>query len=279
MNDNMCRRLFLVRSNFPDELDKDKNYQFKDKLFESDCDNNCKTDIDKIKAGCLFWFNELFGSSSSFRNHANSNMNVVAYIWAWLSYKLNQKPQNEINTLNDFYNMYIENSEKYKTSIEHVAEYNTYIELINKNKDLLNINFKDMSNFYKAFVLLCEMYNGLDSNNSDCSKYLVKANEFAKKYDDLNENYNNTKDSPYNKVLSTLSNDFNNFKNICKNAHSSNFPTLPTYPRRLVIKNTLISIAFIFASVSILLGVSYKYSLFGFRKRSQKQHLREKLKK
>ncbi|CDU16007.1 PIR protein [Plasmodium yoelii] len=273
MNDNMCRRLFLVRNSFPDKLDKDENYQFKVDFFETYCDNNCKTDIDKIKAGCLFWFSELFGSSSSFKNHAKSNMNVVAYIWAWLSYKLNQKPQNAITTLNDFYTMYIETSKKYKTSIENVKEYNTYIELINKNKDLLNINFKDMSNFYNSFTLLCDIHNGLGGNSS-CDHYLDKSKEFAKKYDELNENYNNTKGSPYNQVLSTLSNDYNNLKKRC-----NKFPTLPTYSRRSVIKKALISISFTFVAVSIFLGIAYKYSLFGFRKRSQKQHLRKKLKK
>ncbi|ETB59351.1 hypothetical protein YYC_02869 [Plasmodium yoelii 17X] len=43
--------------------------------------------------------------------------------------------------------------------------------------------------------------------------------------------------------------------------------------------NKLIPIPFILVVTLILLGIAYKYSLFGFRKRSQKQHLREKLKK
>ncbi|CDU17345.1 PIR protein [Plasmodium yoelii] len=41
--------------------------------------------------------------------------------------------------------------------------------------------------------------------------------------------------------------------------------------------NKLISIPFVLVVTLILLGIAYKYSLFGFRKRSQK-HLREKLK-
>ncbi|CDS44335.1 PIR protein [Plasmodium yoelii] len=45
------------------------------------------------------------------------------------------------------------------------------------------------------------------------------------------------------------------------------------------ILNKLISIPFIFVATLILLGIAYKYSLFGIRKRSQKQHLRNKLKK
>ncbi|CDU16593.1 PIR protein [Plasmodium yoelii] len=44
------------------------------------------------------------------------------------------------------------------------------------------------------------------------------------------------------------------------------------------ILNKLILIPIIFVATLISLGIAYKYSLFGFRKRSQKQYLREKLK-
>ncbi|ETB57300.1 hypothetical protein YYC_04808 [Plasmodium yoelii 17X] len=45
------------------------------------------------------------------------------------------------------------------------------------------------------------------------------------------------------------------------------------------ILNKLILIPIIFVATLISLGIAYKYSLFGFRKRTQKQHLREKIKK
>ncbi|EAA19624.1 putative yir1 protein, partial [Plasmodium yoelii yoelii] len=44
------------------------------------------------------------------------------------------------------------------------------------------------------------------------------------------------------------------------------------------IVSKLIPVVSIFAAISIFLGISYKYSLFGFRKRVQK-HLRKILKK
>ncbi|EAA16136.1 putative bir1 protein [Plasmodium yoelii yoelii] len=43
--------------------------------------------------------------------------------------------------------------------------------------------------------------------------------------------------------------------------------------------NKIIPVLSIFAAILFFGGISYKYSLFGFRKRSQKQHLREKIKK
>ncbi|CDU16858.1 PIR protein [Plasmodium yoelii] len=250
-----------------------------DSLFKDYCDNKkCVTDLDKIHAVCLFLFDNFFGGVDSFTVNAKSNINIVDYIIIWLSYMLSLNKNMNYKNIYDFYEKNIKNNNKYTARISGVNDYNSYNDLIDKKKDLLNINFEDMSKFYDAFNKLCTIYGGLDINYSNCDNCLKKSKEFAKKYDDLNENYNNTKDSPYVQLLSTLSNDYDNFKNIYKNAKSINFPILPTYSRRSVIKKTLMSIGFVFVAASILLGVSYKYSLFGFRKRSKK-HLREKLKK
>ncbi|ETB59961.1 hypothetical protein YYC_03311 [Plasmodium yoelii 17X] len=57
-----------------------------------------------------------------------------------------------------------------------------------------------------------------------------------------------------------------------QDAHNSDFASSSS------IVSKLIPVLLIFGAIPIFLGISYKYSLFGFRKRSQK-HLREKLKK
>ncbi|SCL82208.1 BIR protein [Plasmodium berghei] len=44
------------------------------------------------------------------------------------------------------------------------------------------------------------------------------------------------------------------------------------------IGNKLFTVLSIFGAIAFFLGISYKYSLFGLRKRAQKQHLREKIK-
>ncbi|VTZ78189.1 PIR protein [Plasmodium yoelii] len=279
MNKEVCEKFKTVTTNL--EYDSNtKNYKFKDNTdFKEYCtDDNCDNDLDNISAGCLFLFNEIFGNSTSFSFIAKGNTNIVEYIMIWLSYMLNFKKIEENDTIKNFYEAYINSDNRYITDINNVSGYKNYKDLIDKKEDLMSIYVKDMSKFYYVFTLLCMMYVEFDEERPNCYKFSEIANDFAKKYDELNENYNNGKDSPYNKLLSTLSNDYNNFKNKCNDPEFSNFPSLPTYSRRLVIKNTLISIGFIFIAVSIFLGIGYKYSLFGFRKRFQKQCLRERIK-
>ncbi|ETB59021.1 hypothetical protein YYC_03313 [Plasmodium yoelii 17X] len=258
-------------------------YKFKDNTdFKEYCtDENCNSDLDNISAGCLYLFGAFFGSSSSFNSVAKRNTNIVDYILIWLSYMLNYKRMNENDSIEPFYEIFINKyskynkgnkDNKYNEKIRDVTDYESYKDLIDKKQNLISIYVKDMSKFYDAFILLCGMYIEFETN-SYCDNCLEKAKSFVETYDELNEDYNNGKGSPYNQLLSTLSNDYNNLKNKC-----NHFPSLPTYSRRLVIKMTLIPIAFIFVAVSIFFGIAYKYSLLGFRKRSQKQCLREKIK-
>ncbi|CDS45046.1 YIR protein [Plasmodium yoelii] len=179
----------------------------------------------------------------------------------------NSNCDNNLGKAEEFVEKYDELNEDYYNGI------NSPNELVDKKEDLMSIDIKDMSKFYDTFILLCDICTGVNEEQQNCNKLSEKANEFAKKYDELNEDYYNGIYSPYNQLLSTLSDDYYNLKSICYD-----FPLLPTYSRKYVIKSTLISIGFIFVAVSILLGIAYKYSLLGFRKRSQKQCLRERIK-
>ncbi|VTZ78734.1 PIR protein [Plasmodium yoelii] len=276
MNKQVCEKFKNLTANL--EYDSNnESYKFKDNTdFKVYCtDENCDNDFDNISAGCLYLFNEFFKNSSVFESVAKSNINIVDYIIIWLSYMLNFNRMGEHDSIEPFYKIYINNDDtdnKYNEKINDVTAYESYKDLIDKKQNLMSIYIKDMPKFYDAFILLCEMYSELETN-SNCDNYLEKAKRFVEKYDELNEDYNNGKGSPYNQLLSTLSNDYYNLKSIC-----NDFPSLPTYSRKLIIKRTLIPISFIFVVVSIFLGIAYKYSLLGFRKRSQKQCLREKIK-
>ncbi|CXH91519.1 BIR protein [Plasmodium berghei] len=311
MNDNMCRRFLVVRNSFPDQLNREGKYYFNDdKNFNKYCNNNCDDDLDKINAGCLLLFNELFGSIYSFNNHAKNNIDAVYYIIIWLSYMLSLKSHNNITNLNDFYNQYINKNEKYKQSITGVTEYNSYKEIIDKKMDLLNMDNNIISKFYAPFKLLYEMYTNFDENTSNCKTCSGNAYQFFEKYKELNGDSNNNDSSPYRKILSRLSTDYNNLKNKCKGVNDSDFPTLPEIKttkssvksseqaekiskqtvQKIIqssaqssevtssnssIGNKLFTVLSIFGAIAFFLGISYKYSLFGFRKRSQKQNLRE----
>ncbi|WBY58919.1 PIR protein [Plasmodium yoelii yoelii] len=285
MNDNMCSKFLLVRNLLPDEFENNGDYQINDENYFNKYNNNkkCETDIEKINAGCLFLFEDMFGDSHLFKEYTNNNIKVVEYIIIWLSYMLNLKLNGKINNLKGYYNQYINNVEKYNTKINGVTAYNSYKDLIDKNNYLLNMDMSIISKFYESFILLCDMNTKLYADVSNCKDYLGKAHEFVKKYDklnekyyDFNEKYSIIKGSSYNQILSTLSNDYNNLKNRCKYYKSIKYPSLPIYSRS-VIRNTLIP--FIFVVTAICLRIAYKYSLFGFREKFKKQHLKRKIKK
>ncbi|SCL81705.1 CIR protein [Plasmodium chabaudi chabaudi] len=297
MNEDMCKFFEVVWTDFPDTLDDDGNYQFKsDDTYQTYCINEtCNNDIDKINAWCLCLLNLIFGNFESFTGYAKSNMNNVQYILAWLSYILSRKPNEEISNLKKFYEKYIESGEGYETSIDDVSDYySSYKNLIDKKNDFMNMDVNYISTFYEAFKILCSMYNDINSDPPDCTKNFTKTKEFVSKYQNLLNNNNiNTKDSPYSQILSTLSTDYTNFKSYCaeKCNGCDNIPPLSYIEANPFVQNSedtsssssaaskLIPVISIFVAIPILLGVAYKYSLFGFDKRLHRQYLREKVKK
>ncbi|CDU17119.1 YIR protein [Plasmodium yoelii] len=275
MNKEVCKKFKDLRNSLPDNLNASGSYEFtNDKDFNEYCTGNkCDNDTGKINAGCLYLLDAFFKDNSVFNSVAKSNINIVEYIMIWLSYMLIFVIIDENDSIELFYKTHINNDNKYNQEIGGVTDYNSYKDLIDKKENLMSISIIDMSNFYYVFTLLCTMYDEFDEESPNCDNYLKNAKKFAEAYDALNEDYNYGKGSPYNQLLSTLSNDYCNLKNKC-----NQFPTLPTYSRRFVIKRTLIPIAFMIVALSIFLGIEYKYSSLGFRKRSQKQCLREKIK-
>ncbi|ETB63517.1 hypothetical protein YYC_00041 [Plasmodium yoelii 17X] len=258
MNGEICKQFKNVWEDFPDTLSSE-NYQFKsDEHSKTYCTNiSCSNNVEKIHAVCLFLFNALLGSSS-LKTNAN-NIIIVEYIMIWLSYMLS-RIKNEGNTtssLQFFFNVYI-NGGNY---------YSSYKNLINKKNYFLKMDNNIISKFYGAFKSLCNLYTQFDEDTDNCKKYLEGDNEFIKKYEELKKDSNITKDNSYSQLLSTLLNDYNNLKDKCNDA--SSFTS---------IANKLFIVLSIFAAIAIFLGISYKYSLFGFRKRFQKQKLREKIK-
>ncbi|EAA16927.1 putative yir4 protein [Plasmodium yoelii yoelii] len=279
---------------FPDELGTNGEYQFKTENFlDSYCnDYECGTNYGKLNAGFFYLLNKFFWSSGSSYDEQNI-INVVEYIILWLSYMLNLKSTEDdtITNLNNFYKVNVNKHEKY----------NSFIDLINNKKELMNISKDKVSKLYNLFKILCEMYTKFDEDTSICTKCSEQANKFDKQYEELYKDYNSTNDSSYNQLLCTLSIDYDNLKSKCSNC--SSFPEIKKpkkcvenfkqNPERAVqrleqisedasssssITNKLFTVLSIFAAIAFFLGISYKYSLFGFRKRFKKQQIREKIK-
>ncbi|WBY60478.1 hypothetical protein Py17XNL_001303549 [Plasmodium yoelii yoelii] len=117
--------------------------------------------------------------------------------------------------------------------------YNNFKEFIKENECLMNIGINDISKFYDPFKILYNMYIEHNGNKSKCTKCCKKKQFYVPNFEDNSE-------------------------------VTSSDPS---------VVSRLIPVLLIYVVTLILLGISYKYSLFGFRKRSPKQHLREKLKK
>ncbi|VTZ79278.1 PIR protein [Plasmodium yoelii] len=297
MNKQVCEKFRSIWEFFPDTLDKGE-YKFNDQNFlNSYCDRNkCDTDFERIDSGCLYLFKQIFGTSQLFKSVANSNINIVDYILIWLSYMLNLKEDGKnVNNLQFFYNTTIDN-DKYKNSITGVENYyKNYKDLIDKKTYFFGMDRNIIFNFYEAFKLLCEMHAEFDDKSQYCENCSKNAQKFAKKYEEMNENSVIISNNSYKQLLSTLSKDYDNFKNKYNNSKHSKSSPLPTIEKTEIsaqqilqgsedtsssssVTNRLFTVLSIFGAIAFLLGISYKYSLFGFRKRFKKQQIREKIK-
>ncbi|EAA20818.1 putative bir1 protein [Plasmodium yoelii yoelii] len=222
-----CSTFDTLRKFFPDELDSGE-YNFKAAKYKDYFSKSEYTDIDKINGYFLWLLNNILKKIYICGSKENCINVVVVYTFGWLSYKLNQKTKNGITKLNEFYSKYMENANEYKQPIDGVKEYTNYIDFINKNKKLMDIDIKAMSKFYNLFHNLCKMYNELSNARKDSNKYLEYVKNFAEKYNSLfNETFNDTNDSLFKQVLSITSNDYNYIKSKLSEEYIRNqFPEL-----------------------------------------------------
>ncbi|VTZ66927.1 CIR protein [Plasmodium chabaudi chabaudi] len=260
---------------------------------------------DEIVSAAFIFFLENFNSSNDEEKFEGDKL--AEYAILWLSYKLNQNPQKGITTVYDLYTKHIEKNTNYNQKIIDDSDDKISKKHINKKLELMSMEINVISKFYEALQILCNMYDEDKEKNPDCTKCSQYAEEFVKSFKKLNEDPNVAKDSPYYQVWLTLSNDYDNLKKKCGNCQSINLPTLPSIKLKKIsppnsvesygktpidnsvhisdvttsnssIASKLIPILLIF-SIPIFLGIAYKYSLFGFDKRVQRQNFREKLKK
>ncbi|EAA19093.1 putative yir1 protein, partial [Plasmodium yoelii yoelii] len=287
MDKTLCEKFDELKKSLPDELKNHALVDFnKNENIKYYCSNgesgktDCETDLDQIKAGCLWLFEQLFLENKK-------NISTVEYIIIWLSYKLNQKTYDEIKNLNDFYEAHIKNNTHYinckqggvncSDSLKKNIGYKNYKEIINGRKGLLNTNFEYMSKFYDAFKPLCNVYTELGGRNTISEKSLENAKNFVEKYKELNEDSIISGDSSYKQVLSTLLNDYNNLTIFCdSNGIDCNkiLSLIPTEteesdmlsseeicyvtPPSLSIVKKLILALLIFSVISIFFGIFFK---------------------
>ncbi|ETB59956.1 hypothetical protein YYC_03306 [Plasmodium yoelii 17X] len=288
MDDDLCGKFVFLRTYFPDDLSVTETLEFKEhKNFKKYCPidsgkNECDNDLGKITAGFLWLLEECYSIPINKTYNKDSTNPFFIHMISWLSYKLKEKSEHSFNKIKDYYTKHIIDSGKYNSFTSAAYTIGNLREFMNERNDLLNINIEDMSKFYDAFKLLCIMYGKVAQNKAD-DTLLNDANDFVKKYTDLNNNCK-IEDTARSKIFYALSTDYNNLKIKCEN-----FPSLPEIATRISaltsedtssssIGSKFFTVLSIFGAIAFFLGISYKYSLFGFRKRFQKQKLREKVK-
>ncbi|ETB61194.1 hypothetical protein YYC_01133 [Plasmodium yoelii 17X] len=311
--EGVCKHFKNMWNYFPDKSD---NSGFRDIFFKKYCHNdNCDTNIKKINAGCLWLFNNFFGTGGiPFYN--DSYKHVVVCIMIWLSYKLILNKVDNITTLNDFYLNNIVKNTQYTDHKIFDKVFKSYKEIIDQIKEYMDIDINEIFKFYELLKLLCNMDTYYKNNKS--TEFIQDAENFVEEYGKLRDHDNNTDNSSYNKILHVLSNYYNNFekyrvyiitemkrpllstektskkvdvedsKEIQTTESSTetgepNIVTTPPISNTAIsgssLVNKIIPVLSIFVVIPIFFVISYKYSLFGFRKRYKKQQIREKLKK
>ncbi|CDU85267.1 PIR protein [Plasmodium yoelii] len=285
MDDSLCGKFGFLRTYLPDDLSITTTPDFFEySKFKNYCPNeDCNTDLDKITIGFLWLLEQYFTISLDKSYNENNTKPFFLYIILWLSYKLNKNTEHNATKINDFYIKHVNENDKYKKFRDAAYTYTDLEEFINKQNELLNIDIKDLSNFYDASKLICSMYGNVAQGQT--SEILSNnVNEFINKYTELNNKYNN-EDAPHRQILSALSTDYNNLNKKCSNIPYFSEITSNMYALKSgdtssssSIGNKLFTVVSIFGAIAFFLGISYKYSLFGFRKRFKKQQIREKIK-
>ncbi|CDS44055.1 PIR protein [Plasmodium yoelii] len=308
MDSELCENFDIVIENYPDELKNSEEYDIHGIhgieeycLDEESREKKCKTELSNINATCLWLLNKNIANRIDDLSNEQAK-SVIIYIMIWLNYMLNLKNDGKIN-LNNFYTI-IEKNANYtnctngdndcSNKLKGKTGYNNFKDVIVKNMDFSNINFEDISKFYDAFKLLCKMHTESNDGNIECNQYLEYVNNIVDKFKKLNDDSSISGDSSYSKVWYTLSTDYDSFKKKCDSFPS--FPSIKITQHQIkssehgsvqssdvtssslsIVKKLILALS-IFSATTIFLGIFFKCSLFILRKRSQKQHLREKLK-
>ncbi|CAD2100752.1 CIR protein PIR protein [Plasmodium vinckei] len=228
---------------------------------------NCRNYLEMASSGAIYVLENL-------KKYNLEDDKLAEYAILWLRYKLNQKAPYFKTNLNDFYTRHIQTNKCYNEKIKGEGS-PAYKDIIDKKKDLMDI--KEMTKFSYPFKILLLLYDKNSKNISNCTNS-DDAKKFADEFEKLNKDSNHIENSSYNKILSTVSDDYNNLINKC-----TNFPPLTqlTPQKRPAgisgkdsekilghtsevtsssssISNTLIPALSVVSVIPVFLGIAYK---------------------
>ncbi|CDS44604.1 YIR protein, partial [Plasmodium yoelii] len=180
MSKGLCDAINVIDRSFDDDPNNSGEFVYGDLLNTYCPDSNCSSDDEKIISGFIMLLNTLDDGTID-------GDKLVEYAILWLIYKLNQKKGNEPIILDNFYTDYIKTNSCY---IKHISNNSDSSikkdDIICKKISMMNIDIKDISNFYDAFKSLFNMYSEIyPENNIQCKTCLENAGELFEKYEKL----------------------------------------------------------------------------------------------
>ncbi|EAA17308.1 putative yir1 protein [Plasmodium yoelii yoelii] len=257
-------------------FDRDsQNYNFTGSSTNMHCPNqNCDNDDKKISSAFIAFL--AFFNVIGVDENLDSDK-IAEYAILWLGHKLNQKTENGTTTLNEFYTKHIKTNSHYDQKTIGNTNSKINISVIENKIESMNIDIKDIYNFYEVFKLLCKMDSEIVTKKNQCNTCLKNAGEFYEKYEKLKNTLDINKGSSYFQLWLSLSKDYDKFKEkyktVCSNTESletclrssvtkSPVKECPVKESPMkecpVTKSILIPIAIIFVVASFFFGISYK---------------------
>ncbi|CAD2100688.1 PIR protein CIR protein [Plasmodium vinckei petteri] len=232
--ENVYRAISTINGYFSEEKQYGATIQRTDPIIHTYCHygntkGKCGNYFQMASSGVIHLLKKLKGMSGLECDK------LAEYAILWLSYKLAIKPNNNGIDLNHFYTNYIIKNNDYNKKIKNDDSL-TYKAIIDTKKDFMNI--KEIYNFSYLFSILFYLYNVNNPNNLKCTNNSNYPENFANKFKELNEDSNINGNTSYRKLLSTLSDDYDNLKKIYVNNKSCNFPLLPQIePKKSLAQN------------------------------------------
>ncbi|SCL88171.1 Plasmodium variant antigen protein Cir/Yir/Bir, putative, partial [Plasmodium chabaudi adami] len=231
--------------------------------------NKCLDYFEMTSSGVIYLLENL-------KKYGLDDDKLADYAILWLSYKLKLKENNTVKKLSDFYNSYIGKNNDYNNKING-NDGPTYKEIIDKKKNLMDMNISEIFKLEAPFNILYYLYHEIYDGDPDCDTNSNYAKQFADQFKELNEDSNNKEKSSFSQILSTLSDDYKNLKKKCTKFP----PLLDLNPQKISVEksrkdgeqiplqppegtsssssilNTVIPVLSAFA-IPVFLGVAYK---------------------
>ncbi|CXH20729.1 BIR protein [Plasmodium berghei] len=178
--------------------------------------------------------------------------------------------------------MHLEFDKKNPNCAKYLKEAKEFVEKYKKLKDDSNINEK--SSYAQLLSTLLNDYNNFINKCSgvNCTNLppLVTIEEIQSSAQSSGHSsgHNSVHSSGHNSVHSSGHSSGHSSVHNSGQISEQISGQISEDPSSSSIGNKLFTVLSIFGAIAFFLGISYKYSLFGFRKRAQKQYLREKIK-